>query len=149
MSDRPKWMPIYEHLRGLDYNADSTYDELSALAGVADIRTNRSPVDRAREELERKDRKTLVCIPNYGYRIADPTEHEYLGRAHRQRAARQLDREIGRRASTPFELLQPEDAERQKLEAINARRVADIFKRVADRPTLPRARPSLRLPKDV
>ena len=134
---RPRWMDIYDHLRTLDFNEDASYEQLSAIAGVDDIRDHRGYVGRARQELERTDHKTIVCIPNYGYRIADPSEHEHLGLAHRARAGRQLGREYSRRASTAFELLPPADAERLRLEANNAARVMRVFERLSTRPQLP------------
>lgn len=139
MSDdrRPKWMPVYEHLRTLGYNDAATYEHLSEIAGVEDIRGHRGFVLRACRELEREDRKTLICIENYGYRVADPTEHEHLGRSHRGRAIRQLQREYGRRAATPFELLPAEAAERQRGELLRARRAAEILAKTMDRPALP------------
>lgn len=85
-----EWRMLYEMLSAKDYGETATFAELDAALG-RDFRANRTPLDRARRELQ-ADRKTLITERGLGYRIAQSREHADNAVSHHRRARRQLGR---------------------------------------------------------
>lgn len=103
-SDKAIWADLYALLRQRDYGTLITYAEIADLTG-RDARIERGPIYRAMKELERNDKRTLICERNVGYRIALPAEHRPQADRHRRRSYRQIVRARRRIASAPRDLL--------------------------------------------
>lgn len=89
VGSQPRWRNVYDRARTLEHGAILTYQQLEQITGN-DPRNDRQPVYRATIELEETDHKSLVCVPNVGYRVALPSEHRSLTERHRRRSYRQL-----------------------------------------------------------
>lgn len=85
-----EWRMLYELLSAKDFGELATFEEMDEALG-RDFRANRSPLDRARRELQ-MDRKTLITERGHGYRIAQAREHADNAVTHHRRARRQLGR---------------------------------------------------------
>lgn len=113
--DRAEWRIIYDEARKMSSGDVLTYDKLSELLN-RDFRTARTPLQRAMQELENVDKRTLTCVRGAGYRIAAATEHEQLARKHSTRSRRQLDKAAAKARS----------ADRSELSADQVRRLDDL-----------------------
>lgn len=116
--DKAVWRDLYEYLRQQPYGDLVPYDKLGDLVGH-DVRSDRGPVFRAQKEIERYDRRTLVCERNVGYRIALPEEHYTMLEKHRKRSYRQIVRARRRGSSAPRERLSADEV--RKLDDMDVR----------------------------
>jgi uncharacterized coiled-coil protein SlyX len=83
-----KWRVLYDQLREAPYGQSFTYDELSTMADVEDIREERWMLLRTREELVRHDRRFLANTRSIGYRVVEPEEHLRAGNDYRKKSMR-------------------------------------------------------------
>ena len=113
--DLPEWRLIYDHAKTLDVGQTITYEVLDGILG-RDFATGRSPIYRAMRELEDENSRTLVNVPNIGYRVAEAIEHEDLAKLHHKKSRRSI-----RRAASKLH-----SADRTRLTREQARRFDDM-----------------------
>ncbi|HEX7461746.1 MAG TPA: hypothetical protein VF317_06205 [Dermatophilaceae bacterium] len=89
--DRPRWETVYDLFHGANVGDVITHDALSEALGY-DVLTDRSPVYKATEVLQREDRRTTANVKGRGYRIAAAREHAPLAEDRQRRARRQIRR---------------------------------------------------------
>lgn len=104
-----KWRVLYDQLREAEYGTSFTYDELSRMAAVDDIRDERWMLLRTREELVRHDRRFLANMRTVGYRIVEPEEHLAAGNGYRKKSMRAAGR--SRKALAATDLSRVTDVE--------------------------------------
>lgn len=113
-ADEPRrtlWREIYDAVRPLSPGAVITYEQITTLI-ERDVKYNRSAIERAREELEREDHRTLICVRGKGYRIATAAEHETLAHRHTARSRRQVTKAVSRIQSADRSALTAEQRSR-------------------------------------
>lgn len=87
-TETARWRVLYDRLKGADYGRSFSYDELSKIVGVADIRQDRWILQRTREELVRKDKRYLENLRRVGYRVVEASEHLGIGHQYRKKSMR-------------------------------------------------------------
>jgi hypothetical protein len=111
LGEKPLWHSIYDHARELPYGALVSYQKLDNLL-ERDSRSNRSAIYSAIKHLELNEKRTMMCIPKQGYKVAEPPEHLTLARKRRTRARRQVAMGIRTISATAREQLDSEQARR-------------------------------------
>jgi hypothetical protein len=88
---RSEWRVVFEHVRDGAPDQIFTYSDLAAALErpISERPRIQRAVLRANRELWRDCQRSLVNVPNVGYRVLRPTEHEiqagdYQGRAQRR-----------------------------------------------------------------
>jgi hypothetical protein len=109
---QPRWARVYNGIRALKTGEAATYHQLSEWAGVDVTGTNRACVYEAIRFLQRKDHRTLACIPTVGYMVVPASAHEDLAKKHNKKAGRQLREAIGKVQSADRNYLTPAEARR-------------------------------------
>lgn len=84
---------IVEELARLDYGEMAPYPQLTELTG-SKRSTVQGLVRRATRTLLREHQKTVVCVPNEGYRIAQPEEHVDVALHHHKKGRRQVGQSL-------------------------------------------------------
>lgn len=125
--DRPEWQIVYDHLRTLNIGDTITYATLDRLLD-RDFTPDRSPIYRARYQLEANDRRTLANVVGVGYRIAHPSDHLDLAQMHHRKMRRQLKFRRGRLSSTQREALTNDERRRLDDLELNQSRLEDVVR---------------------
>lgn len=106
--EKPEWLMIYDRFLA-DASIDDviTYADLDELLG-RDIRKNRTPLYRARQEMGEQHKRWLESVPNIGYRVLDPQDHVRVSAVHKRKSRRQLGMAVRVLESTDLSLLSAE-----------------------------------------
>lgn len=107
------------------------YPELGELFGLSARKDIQSAVNGAKRSIEVNCSKTLVAVPNEGYRVADPAEHYKIATVHQRKGRRQSAKALSKVRHVDVSGLSQED--RDKL--INAQTLISTlqqFERRAD-----------------
>lgn len=104
---------IVSYIEGRSLEPDTlfTYGELTDALGH-DVQLNRGPVYAASRRLETKHRRTLVCVPGRGYRLAHPSESADIGVKRIRRSERQVNKGAHTVRHTEIEALDQEARQR-------------------------------------
>lgn len=129
-----EWEMLYSFFRPLEKGTIARYEQISNVLG-RNILTNRSPVYRAMKELETKNNRSLLNIPQIGYRITIAQEHENLARLHHKKSRRQITKAVGKIASADKVQLTREERLRFENIELALRQQADMIKRLDARVT--------------
>jgi hypothetical protein len=105
--DKPQWETVYDLLSHRDVDAVITYDAFGEALGY-DLRTNRSPLSKAVEVLQRENQRTVDNVRNVGYRIVAASEHARLAQRQIRKAGRSTKRGKGKALSANRAELTPE-----------------------------------------
>jgi hypothetical protein len=89
----PWWKRLYDLFHDQEYGTIVPYDKVTEVVGI-DLREQRSPIYRAIQELEEHAQRTLVAVPNQGYRVAQPADHAHLAHRRRRLAGRQMGKAV-------------------------------------------------------
>ena len=120
--DRKEADILFE-LIGTEIGRVITYEEMSAALG-REIRARRLPIYQVQRRLERECSRTIECVLGKGYRIAEPSHHEELGRKQHRKSRRALGRALAKFVSADRSLLKPDQV--QRVEA-GTRIVGEMF----------------------
>lgn len=132
--DRPEWQIVYDHLRTLNVGDTVTYATLDRLLD-RDFIPDRSPIYRAMKQLEENDKRTLDNVPNVGYRVVAPNEHEFLARRHHQRSKRQMKKALRKAKSADRNKMTADERTRIDAIELNVSRQADQIRYLSIRQT--------------
>ncbi len=116
----PEWRKIYNAI-SREVGAIIKFEDLSVII-KRDFKTSRGPIYRVIRELEANDYRTLISVKGVGYKVADVSEHEYLGLAHHKRSRKNLQKSINKFQSADRELMDDEIRARFDMLAIVAAR---------------------------
>jgi hypothetical protein len=113
----PEWQMIFEEIVSLKYGDVITDEELGNILGRK-FTEARSPIYRAKRELELYHQKTLIRVINVGYKIASNiNEHIGLSSLHEKKAERQIKKSQLALSSANRQLCESKE-ERQRLDAL-------------------------------
>lgn len=90
VGDEARWKLIYKHLLSLGVGDVVTYERLSEIVGF-DIREDRSPYRRARDEFLEVNQRALVNERGIGYKVVDAMAHREEARKKTKEADRRID----------------------------------------------------------
>jgi monoamine oxidase len=112
--EQAEWRMIVELAAGLAVDEIITYQDLSELLerDFVNDGSKFNPAHRAIRELEEEYQMTLVNVPNVGYRVAHPREHEKLARHHYKKSSRQIGKSRSKIHSADRSKLTQEEAQR-------------------------------------
>jgi len=119
IAGKARWKIVYDMVKGLDIGDQISYRQLGRAMNLTreeDRVTVQGAVRQALPHLEVDEKKTLVNVPNVGYRVAEPAEHVVLARKHQGRALRQLTR--GHSRAVNVDLSEVDSNTRRALEMI-------------------------------
>ncbi len=122
---------VYDAMQGLDVGDVLTYAAIAQALGADMFRpAHRSPFYRAANVWGAEQQRAFMAVPNLGYRVVEPAEHEIMARYKHRRSRRQLNkgREVLHRADRSA--LNPEEVERfDRLEHTMGRQL-DMIRRL-------------------
>ncbi len=132
IGEKARWKFIYEFLRPMKKGTIIKYSQLSNVIGK-DIRHLRTPIYRAMQELETNDNRSLLNIPNIGYRITVAQEHEGLTRHHHKKSKRQMKKALQKVTSADRSQLTREERVRFDAIELTIKQHAEMIKRLDTR----------------
>lgn len=127
-----EWQLIYGKLTGMQVDEILTYAQLDELLG-RDFRTNRSPLYKARIELQRLNHRTIDAVNNKGYRIVPAKEHLRLAHRFYKSGQRQVRKAVECAASANRSELTTEQRRRMDELETQMRGYSAMMVRLADR----------------
>lgn len=95
IGDKSRRATVIDLIGGVDYDAVVKYEELESELEV-DRATVQAAVNAAKPGLEREHRKSVVAVPNIGYRVVRPNEHHGLAVVHQRKSLRSLRRSLSK-----------------------------------------------------
>ncbi len=95
IGDKSRRATVIDLIARADYDSVVTYEELESELGT-DRATAQSAVNQAKLGLESVHRKSVVAVPNVGYRIVKPNEHHGLAVVHQRKSLRSLRRSLSK-----------------------------------------------------
>ena len=95
IGEKSRRATIIEYLAPLPYGTTVEYGALENELGI-DRAAVQSAVNDAKPGLEREHRKSVVAVPNVGYRIVQPNEHHGLAIVHQRKSLRALRRSLSK-----------------------------------------------------
>lgn len=87
---------LVEAVEESSYGDVLPYEALGQLFGLTDRTRIQGAVNGAKRSVEVNCSKTLVAIPNEGYRVADPTEHYVIATHHQRKGSRQTKKALSK-----------------------------------------------------
>lgn len=112
-----------------------TYDAMEELLGF-DVRTYRDLVYRAIRALLEEDERTLEAVPNLGYRVVFPQEHERLAHGYQRGAKRKITKAIRTTRGTNRNGLTQDERSRLDAFELNLKQQQAALNRVRARVTV-------------
>jgi hypothetical protein len=109
-----------------------TYDKISEIIGRP-FKDSRTPIYRALRELQECHKRSLINVPNTGYRIPTAPEHEGLVKKRLGRAKRQTKKAFLESTSADRSFLSYYEAKRHSDMELNMQMLMDMEKRVNKR----------------
>jgi hypothetical protein len=111
-----------------------TYDAMEELLGF-DVRNRRDLVYRAIRALLEENERTLEAVPNQGYRVVYPQEHERLAHGYQRGAKRKITKAIRTTKGTNRNGLTQEERTRLDAFELNLKQQQAALNRVRARVT--------------
>lgn len=130
--DVSEWQILYARLSMMQPGELLSYDQLDELLG-RDFRSNRAPIYRATQELQKLNRRTVIAVAGKGYRIASASEHAYLAQRHYRSSRRQIRMAVEKSSSAERSELSQEERARMDALELTLRTYASALKRIDTR----------------
>lgn len=90
----PQWEKVYNLLAAAEVDQIITYEEFDKALKLDFRAAQRPGFDKAVQQLERRNLRTVDNVRNKGYRIVRAHEHERLARKHQLKGLRQTKRSM-------------------------------------------------------
>ncbi len=107
----PAWKVMLPLFTDVDRGDIVTYDAIEECLGY-DIRLNRSPIYRMQRDLLEVHKRSIMAVPNVGYRVVQASEQEAQAHGYRRRSKRSLTRAVHVAAGTDLSLVSMDQAKR-------------------------------------
>ncbi|MDE2106121.1 MAG: hypothetical protein KGL39_53355, partial [Patescibacteria group bacterium] len=125
----PEWKLIVDVLNTKQIGDVLAFEELDKVLG-RDFRSSRTPIYKANAAWGGEQHRSLVAVPNIGYRVIDASEHEDLARRHHRKGRRSLKRGMTAARNADRSLLSQEERDRLDAIELNLSRQAAFMRRL-------------------